>query len=141
MGTTPGVVVLLFTDLVGSTDLLDRLGDDAAEGLRSEHFGLLRRAVADNSGQEVKNLGDGLMLSFTSPSDAVQCAITIQRDVCRRNHRTASPPLHIRIGLHAGEPVSEQDDFFGTAVVVASRLCGQARGGQILASQLVRDPG
>ena len=139
MGTSPGVFVLLFTDLVGSTGLLDRLGDDAAEDLRREHFALLRRAVADGGGQEVKSLGDGLMVSFTSPTGAVRCAITIQRDVCRRNRAVASPPLQVRIGLHAGEPVSDQDDFFGTTAVVASRLCGQARGGQILASELVRD--
>ena len=139
MGPSPGVVALLFTDLVGSTDLLDRLGDDAAEELRHEHFALLRRAVTDADGQEVKNLGDGLMVSFNSPTDAVRCAITIQRDVSRRNRSVASPPLQVRIGLHAGEPVSDHDDFFGTTVVVASRLCGQARGGQILASELVRD--
>jgi len=133
------VVTLLFTDLVGSTDLLDRLGDDAADRLRCEHFTLLRDALAGSAGREVKNLGDGLMASFASPLDALRGAVAIQRAFHVRNNRTPGPILAVRIGLHAGIPVADEDDFFGRAVVVASRLCGQARGGQILASELVRD--
>jgi class 3 adenylate cyclase/DNA-binding CsgD family transcriptional regulator len=139
VGTSTGVVALLFTDLVGSTDLLDRLGADAAESLRQEHFALLRRAVADNGGQEVKNLGDGLMVSFASPLEAVRCAVAIQQAVSRHNRSTVSAALGVRVGLHAGEPVHHEDDFFGATVVVASRLCARARGGQILASELVHD--
>jgi class 3 adenylate cyclase/DNA-binding CsgD family transcriptional regulator len=137
VGQPPGVVSLLFTDLVGSTDLLDRLGEDAAEDLRREHFALLRAAVADNGGQEVKNLGDGLMVSFASPLDALGCAVAVQQAVCQHNRTAASAALGVRVGVHAGEPVRDEDDFFGATVVVASRLCARARGGQILASELI----
>jgi class 3 adenylate cyclase/DNA-binding CsgD family transcriptional regulator len=145
MGTTTdarrsGVVALLFTDLVGSTGLIDRLGDDCAEELRHVHFALLRQAVADAGGQEVKNLGDGLMVVFSSVVDAAHCAVSMQRAVAEHNGEQDIAPeaaLHVRIGLHAGEPYQEEGDFFGGPVVVAQRLCDQAKGGQILASEVV----
>ena len=125
-----GVVTFLFTDLVGSTALIDRLGDDAADDVRRGHFELLRRAVAESGGQEVKNLGDGLMVSFVSPVAALSCATAMQRAV-------SDSGLELRVGLHAGEPTLEGDDYFGTPVVVAKRLCDLARGGQIVASELL----
>jgi class 3 adenylate cyclase len=125
-----GVVTFLFTDLVGSTVLIDRLGDDAADDVRRGHFELLRRALTEAGGQEVKNLGDGLMVSFVSPVAALSCATAMQRAV-------ADSGLELRVGLHAGEPALEGDDYFGTPVVVAKRLCDLARGGQIVASELL----
>lgn len=80
-----GVVTLLFTDVVGSTELLDQVGDDVAEEMRCRHFTLLRRALDDAGGSEVKNLGDGLMASFTSPRDALGCAVAMQRAVADAN--------------------------------------------------------
>jgi class 3 adenylate cyclase len=137
VGTRSGVVALLFTDLVGSTEMLDRLGDDAAEELRRVHFSLLRAAVADPEGQEIKSLGDGLRVSFASPVQAVGCAVAMQRAIATHNRDHADQELRVRIGLHAGDPVREEDDLFGTAVVVARRLCDRAEGGQILASELL----
>jgi DNA-binding SARP family transcriptional activator len=134
-----GVVTFLFTDLVGSTELLDRLGDDDAEALRRTYFSLLRRAVSDAGGEEVKNLGDGLMVVFTSAIDAVRCAIAIQESIAEHNRATPPASLAVRVGLHAGEPVRHEDDFFGTAVVIAKRLCDRADGGQILASALLTE--
>lgn len=125
-----GVVTFLFTDLVGSTALIDRLGDDAADSVRRDHFDVLRKAVDDAGGEEVKNLGDGLMVSFTSPVAALSCAVAMQRALAGGGQR-------IRIGVHAGEPAQEGDDYFGTPVVVAKRLCDRAEGGQILASELL----
>ena len=125
----PGVVTFLFTDLVGSTALIDRLGDDAADSVRREHFDVLRKAVEDAGGEEVKSLGDGLMVSFASPVAALSCAVAMQRSM-------AEGDLRIRVGVHAGEPVHEGDDYFGTPVVVAKRLCDRADGGQILATEL-----
>ena len=133
-----GVVTLLFTDLVGSTVLLDRLGDDAAEDVRCRHFTLLRRALADTGGEEIKNLGDGLMASFTSPLEALSCAVAMQRSVAEANQSEAAVDLQIRIGLHAGEAILDDGDYHGTAVVVAKRLCDRADGGQILAGDLLR---
>lgn len=79
--TGPGVVAFLFTDLVGSTELIDHLGDDAADHVRRGHFELLRQAVADSGGQEVKKLDDGLMVSFASPVAALRCATAMQQAV------------------------------------------------------------
>jgi class 3 adenylate cyclase/DNA-binding CsgD family transcriptional regulator/tetratricopeptide (TPR) repeat protein len=133
-----GLVALLFTDLVGSTDLLERLGDGAAEAIRREHFGLLRNAIAATRGREVKTLGDGVMAVFDSAVEAVGCAVEVQKAAGLRDRPTQAEPLRIRIGVHVGEPIHDEDDFFGTAVVIARRLCDAAGGGQILASDLVR---
>lgn len=130
MSTNAGVVTFLFTDLVGSTALIDRLGDDAADSVRRDHFEMLRKAVEDAGGEEVKNLGDGLMVSFASPVAALSCAVAMQRALADGEQR-------IRVGVHAGEPVQEGDDYFGTPVVVAKRLCDRAEGGQILATELL----
>jgi len=130
-----GVVTFMFTDLVGSTELLVRLGDEAADALRRRHFAALRDAVRAHAGTEVKNLGDGLMVAFASPAEAVRAAIDIQQAAADPR---AGEPLGIRVGIHAGEPITEQDDFFGTPVVIAQRLCARAEGGQILVSALVQ---
>ena len=138
MGSSAGVVTLLFTDLVGSTELLTRVGDEAAEELRRVHFRLLRAAINTGGGQEVKTLGDGVMAAFSSSLQAVRTAVSIQQAVEEHNCRRPGEPLRVRIGLHAGEPVQAEDDFHGTAVVIAKRLCDTADGGQILVSELVR---
>ena len=132
------VVTLLFTDLVGSTELLGQLGDDEAERLRRVHFGLLRDVAIAHSGQEVKNLGDGLMVAFSSAVNAVSCAIGIQQAVHRHNARHGDDRLRVRVGLNIGEPIRDEGDYFGTPVVVAKRLCDVAEGGQILTSELLR---
>ena len=129
------MVALLFTDLVDSTASLGRLGDEAGQAVRRAHFELLRNAVARWHGAEVKNLGDGLMVAFPSAIDALGCAAEIQRAVSRDPHLKAHP---VRIGIHAGEPVREDDDYFGMTVVIAKRLCDSAAGGQVLVSELMR---
>ncbi len=133
-----GTVTILFTDLVGSTELLEQLGDDQAEALRRAHFQLLRKAVAQHGGHEVKNLGDGLMVVFGSALDAVRCAVQMQEAVRSHNEAEGATPIQVRIGLHAGEPIRDENDYFGTPVVVAHRLCESARGGEVIASHLVR---
>jgi class 3 adenylate cyclase/tetratricopeptide (TPR) repeat protein len=135
--TDVSIVTLLFTDLVGSTAQLERLGDDAAEQLRRTHFRLLRDAVAMHGGQEVKNLGDGLMVVFPSAVDAVGCAVAMQQAVHRHNERQAEHRLAVRVGLHVGEPIRDEADYFGKPVVIAKRLCDCAQGSQIVASDLV----
>ncbi|MCU1448319.1 MAG: ATPase, partial [Acidimicrobiales bacterium] len=133
------VVTLLFTDIVGSTALLSRLGDDSYEAVRRKHFRMLHDAVLAAGGAEVKNLGDGLMSVFASSVDALGCAVAIQRAVARHNRRAADDRFDVRIGLHVGEPIREEEDYFGTPVVVAKRLCDLAGPGQILTSRLVFD--
>jgi class 3 adenylate cyclase/DNA-binding SARP family transcriptional activator/tetratricopeptide (TPR) repeat protein len=133
-----GTVTLLFTDQVSSTETLQRLGDDAAEQLRRTHFGLLRDVAGAHGGQEVKNLGDGLMVAFASAVDAVAAAIGIQQAVHSHAARENDDSLGVRVGLNVGEPIVDEDDYFGTPVVVAKRLCDSADRGQILASDVVR---
>ena len=135
--TVAGTVTLLFTDLVGSTETLQRLGEEGAEQFRRTHFRLLREAVAAHEGQEVKNLGDGLMVAFGSALDATRCAVAMQQAVERHNRR-GGESLNVRVGLHVGEPIRDEEDYFGTPVVIAQRLCASARGGQVVASDLVR---
>lgn len=136
MGVTQ-TATFLFTDLVGSTALASSLAPADADAVRRAHFEQLRGAVEATGGREVKNLGDGLMVVFMSPSRAVACAVAMQQAI-ERHGRRSSLPLTIRIGLATGEAVEENDDFFGEPVVEAARLCGAARGGQILATELVR---
>ena len=130
-------VTVLFTDLVGSTELAARLGPAGAEELRRSHFGLLRGAVADTGGNEVKNLGDGLMVVFGSPSQALACAGSMQQAI-DRNNRTSPEPLSVRIGVSLGEADAENGDYFGEPVIEAARLCAAANGGQVLVADVVR---
>jgi class 3 adenylate cyclase/tetratricopeptide (TPR) repeat protein len=131
------VITLLFTDLVASTEISQRLGEDAAEDLRRTHFRLLREALTAHGGEEVKNLGDGLMVVFESPSDAIACAVSMQQAVDYHNRR-AIELLGLRVGLHMGEVTQEDEDYFGTAVVVAERLCKSAGPGQVMTSDVLR---
>ena len=127
-------VTILYTDLVDSTKLLQRAGDEAAQRIFHAHHELLRDAVSVNGGHEVKWLGDGLMVAFPSAADAVRCAISMQQAARRP---VAGERLEIRVGLNVGEPLREESDYFGTPVVVARELCDRAVGGQILCSSLV----
>src|SRR5262245_12335285 len=127
-------VTLLFTDLVDSTELLQRVGDERAQRIFQAHHHLLKDTVAAHGGQEVKWLGDGLMTVFASAADAVRAAVAMQQAARRR---AGGERLALRVGLHAGEALREETDYFGTPVVIARRLCEQAQAGQILASGVV----
>src|SRR5690349_20042313 len=94
-------VTVLITDLVGSTGLESRIGPGAADELREEHFALMRGALADNGGREVKNTGDGLIAAFGSASQAVSCAVAVQQRFERRN-RKSEEQLLIKVGISLG---------------------------------------
>jgi class 3 adenylate cyclase len=136
--SSTGTVTLLFTDLVGSTELIDRLGDQAGDRLLRDHFAILREAAAEHGGREVKSLGDGLMLAFASALGAVACAVRMQRRIAAYAEQAGGEAVALRIGLNAGEAISAEGDYFGTTVVVAKRLCDRAGRGQILVSDVVR---
>jgi class 3 adenylate cyclase len=129
---------ILFTDIVGSTELTQRLGDIAAMYVLADHDRIVRTAVDDRGGTVIKHTGDGMMAAFRSVTSALQSAVAIQRDLATRN-ATHADPLAVRIGLAAGEPVAEHDDLFGAAVQLAARLCDRAGSGSILVSGAVRD--
>jgi class 3 adenylate cyclase len=137
VGAGRSTAIVLFTDLVGSTELRSRLGEDAAEQLRHKHDALVADAVEASRGNFVKNLGDGIMATFTGASDAITAAVAIQQAIGRHN-RSGAANLDVRIGISAGDVVFEGDDCFGTPVIEAARLCSASAGGQILASELVR---
>lgn len=136
---TAAIVALMFSDLAGSTEFPGGMGDDEAEGLRRVHFGLLRDVATAHGGQAVKNLGDGLMVAFSSAVDAVTCAIAVQRAAQRHNARQHDDRLQVRVGLNVGEAIRDESDYFGAPVVLAKRLCDAAQGGHILSSELLRE--
>jgi class 3 adenylate cyclase len=130
-------VTLLFTDLVGSTALSSGLSAEAADEVRRGHFLILRQALAEAGGTEVKNLGDGLMAVFSSASAALSCAVSMQQGI-ERNNRDGEHDVGLRVGLSIGEVSREDDDYFGDPVVEAARLCACCEGGQVLAADMVR---
>jgi class 3 adenylate cyclase len=127
---------ILFTDLEGSTDLTQQLGDRQAMAVLRTHDQIVRDAIARHGGSVVKHTGDGLMAAFPSVIGAVEGAVDIQR---RFAGEDVEFPLKLRIGMSAGEPVAEGDDFFGAAVQLAARLTDHAKPGTVLVSSAVRD--
>lgn len=128
---------MLFTDIVGSPELHARLGDEAVDGIRRQHFDLLSTAVRRAGGREGKRPGDSVMAIFGSAVDAVSCAIAIQRAAASAGV-SLEASLAVRSGIDAGEVTEDDGDYHGSAVNDAALLCQAATGGQILASDLVR---
>jgi Protein of unknown function (DUF4242)/Adenylate and Guanylate cyclase catalytic domain len=128
---------ILFTDIVESTRLTQQLGDRGAMQLLREHDSIVGKALARFGGSEVKHTGDGIMGAFASASQAVGAAMQIQRELRERGEEQAQ--LRVRIGVAAGEPVTEHDDLFGAAVQQAARLCACAQPDAILVSSGVYD--
>jgi class 3 adenylate cyclase len=125
---------VLFTDLVGHADMMQRLGDDKGRTVLREHEQLTRDVLKASGGVEVKTMGDGFMASFGSVTKAVECAIALQRAFSARD----GEPLSVRVGLNAGEPIEEDGDLFGATVILASRIAAKAGAGEILVSDNVR---
>jgi class 3 adenylate cyclase/pimeloyl-ACP methyl ester carboxylesterase len=159
------VRTIVFTDVEGSTALNERLGDDGARQVLREHERLTREALGAHGGSEVKAMGDGFMAWFPSATRAVECAIALQKALAGRNTTVGAPlgggvggaapgagagvqrpeprsdtpePIRVRIGINAGEPIAEGDDLFGASVIATARIAAKATGGQILASDVVR---
>jgi class 3 adenylate cyclase/tetratricopeptide (TPR) repeat protein len=135
--TRPGTAIatqrtLLFTDVVGSTDLANRVGDAQCRILLGAHESVIRAEVAAHRGTEIKALGDGFMVAFEAPKEAVACAVAVQERL-----ETEAEGLAVRMGLHAGEVTEEGGDLFGASVNAAARISARARGGQILISEAV----
>jgi class 3 adenylate cyclase len=129
---------ILFTDMEGSTALTQKLGDARALTVMRAHDAIVREALAAHEGSEIDHAGDGIMASFTSVVRAIECAISIQRKISQHN-RTAEIPFRVRMGLSAGEPVTESNRLFGAAIQLAARTCACADGSQIFVSNVVRE--
>jgi len=123
---------VMFTDIVGSTELAQRLGDDVAMELLSTHDAIVRAAVAEHGGRVIKHTGDGIMAVFLSPVQAVKAACKIQAGIEAILPQEDRPGFQVRIGAAAGEPIERDNDFFGTTVNLAARLCAHAEPGTVL---------
>ncbi len=132
-----GTVTIMFSDIEDSTVLTERLGDEAWQGLLRKHNALIREQLRAYEGYEVKTMGDGFMVAFQSAKKGLDCAIAMQRAFAEHN-TSHGEHVKIRIGLHAGEVIKDQDDFYGKNVIMASRVAGKAVGGEILVSSLLR---
>lgn len=135
MGTV-GVTIVI-TDLVGSTALTTRVGAEEIDRLRREHFGILRAAITDSGGREVKNTGDGIMAAFSSVGAALDGAVAMQQ-ACARRNAAAGEVLEIRVGIGTGDCTEEDGDYFGEPPIMAARLCAEAEPGEILAPDFIR---
>jgi class 3 adenylate cyclase len=132
---------ILFTDLRGSTSILQSVGQSAFMVLLTQHDLIIRRALVGSRGREVKHTGDGIMAAFDDAANALECSIAIQAGFEARSAEGLIPELRVRIGIAAGEPVDHNDDLFGSTVTLASRICDAADAGCILTSDVVRDLG
>ena len=128
------VRTVLFTDLVGHTEMMSRLGDERGRDVLREHERITREVLKQHGGTEVKTMGDGFMASFGSVTKAVECAMVLQQAFAERE----GEPLNVRVGLNAGEPIEEDGDLFGATVILASRIAAKAGGGEILVADTVR---
>lgn len=133
-----GTVTIMFSDIEGSTALAEQLGDERWLKLLHRHNAVIRRQLAAHSGFEVKSQGDGFMVAFASARSALRCAIAIQRDLAAYRDQSGSQVLRVRIGLHTGEVIREQEDFFGHTVILAARIGARAHGNGILVSAVLR---
>jgi class 3 adenylate cyclase len=129
-----GRVAILFSDIEESTALNERIGDRAWVRLIDRHGKMVSRHVKRHAGHVVKSQGDGFMIAFAQPEEAVRCSVDLQRELHKR-----PDGIRVRIGIHAGKSVRRGDDLFGRNVAMAARVAAAADGGEILVSEAVRD--
>ena len=130
---------IMCTDLKESTAMTVRLGDAKAMHLLHIHNALIRNALRDHDGREARHTGDGLISSFAFATNAVECAVTIQKAFNAHNERNPDDAMYVRIGLSAGEPVEEDNSLFGTTVILAARICAFAQPNQIMVAKVVKN--
>jgi len=135
---TTGPVTVLFTDIAGSTAMTQNLGDEGAQKVVRAHNRIVRNALTKYGGKEIKHTGDGIMASFSTTSNSVEGSIQIQKDTKTYTAENPDFPLHIKIGINAGEPISEDNDLFGSTVQMSARIVDKAQAGQIFVSEIVR---
>ena len=137
IGLPDGVVTFLFSDIEGSTRLVKVLRDRYPQVL-AEHRRLVRASVAAHGGREVDTAGDGFFVVFGGATQAVLCALDVQRALAA--HRwPAGGAVRVRIGVHTGQAVLSGSGYTGVAVHRAARICAAARGGQVLISQATQE--
>jgi class 3 adenylate cyclase len=135
----PGTRTVLFTDIVDSTVMTERIGDEGALALLQIHDQIVRAALAATNGREIKHTGDGIMAVFTSAALAIRCSMSVQEDIQRYRDENPGFPLRVRVGVAAGEPIEHHNDLFGSTVQLAARLCAHADPEQVLVSSVVAE--
>jgi len=130
---------VMFTDMKDSTAVTTRLGDVRALELFRTHNAITRNALGQYHGREIQHTGDGFMVSFSSASNAVACAIAIQKSFVSHNQNHPDTTINVRIGICAGEPVEEDNRLFGSTVQLTSRICDKAAADQILVASVIKD--
>jgi class 3 adenylate cyclase len=139
MNASADMVTLLFSDIEGSTKIIERLGDDRAYEVIRQHHSIVRAELKAHGGNEVELLGDGFLMSFESPDHGLACGIAIQRRLAAFNQSHPDVPIRVRMGLHTGETIRDDSNkFFGKTVIIAARIAKHARGGEILVSAALR---
>lgn len=133
--TADGDIVVMFSDIEGSTARNEELGDRAWLKLLERHNKLTSKHVEAHGGQVVKNQGDGFMLAFSDPAQAVRCGVRIQEALLDKPDRWKG--IRVRMGVHTGSSVRRGDDLFGLNIAMAARVAAQADGGEILVSEPV----
>ncbi len=133
-----GPITVLFTDIAGSTAMTQALGDAGAQEVVRVHNRIVRAALTAFNGREVKHTGDGIMASFSKVTDGVDASIQMQQETMQHNAQQPDLPLHLKIGLNAGEPIVEDNDLFGTVVQLSARIVDKAQADQIFVSEIVR---
>jgi adenylate cyclase len=134
-----GTVTIMFSDIEDSTSLNDKLGDDAWVKVLSAHERMVRSAVERCGGHVVKSQGDGFMLVFGSPENAMSAATRMQRKVGSGGRHLRRAPVKVRIGIHSGTAVLRDGDYFGRNVAKAARVTALADGGETLVTEEVRE--
>jgi class 3 adenylate cyclase len=139
--SAPEAVMLtfLFTDVAGSTEIAERLGDELWLDVVRAHNAIIRAELAAHESSWSKSLGDGFLAAFPTATDAVKCAISLQHDFVEYNDEHTEEPLRVRVGLHTGQAVKEADDYYGRAVHLAARIAGQAKARGILVSERLKE--
>ncbi|OZD41733.1 adenylate/guanylate cyclase domain-containing protein [Rhodococcus sp. 06-1477-1B] len=135
--TADGDIVVMFSDIEGSTARNEELGDRGWVKLLEKHNKLIRKHVDDHGGHVVKSQGDGYMIAFSDPAEAVRCGVEVQEALQKNPDRWDR--IRVRMGVHVGSSVRRGDDLFGLNVAMAARVANQAEGGEILVSEPVRD--
>jgi class 3 adenylate cyclase len=147
-----GRIAFLFTDIKGSTDLYNRVGDARAYGFVREHYAVLTRAVREHDGAVVKTIGDAVMAAFADPIDALDAALAIRENIALFNCQLATETggdgvaILVKIGLHSGACIAvtlnDRLDYFGSTVNLAARLQNESAGGDIVLSEtMATEPG
>jgi class 3 adenylate cyclase len=134
-----GLQTLLFTDIEGHTPMMQRLGDARGRDVLREHERRVREALRAHGGSEIKAMGDGFLATFGSVQKALECAIALERAFAAAGKLAGNEQVRLRIGLNAGEPIAEDDDVFGSSVILAARVASKAEGGQVYVTNVVRE--